>query len=521
LICSAIARIATRAVIGETDYPDGMRLFPQLGYAKAMLETYEICEGTILADRYEVVRRLGAGGMATVYLAEDRVLGRRVAVKRLRGEPDDADLERFKREARLGATLSHPNVVTVFDTVAADDGVLIVMEYVEGHNLADEIGDRPLGDERAIEILTGAAAALDHAHANGIVHRDVKPANVLLGDDGSVKLADLGIATAVEATRITTTHDIVGTLAYIAPERLDSTFPGGPESDVYGLAVLAYETLSGERLSRGSTPAEVVHRASTQPAPDLREARPTAPRAAAGVLRRGMDRDPGNRQASASELVDELAAALRAGREEDPEPAVPPIPPATEELPASDHRSRGPRGALIAIAAVALAGLAALVVAIASGDGGEPAGDSTPIAAQESGDEGSGENDGSGRGGEEAAAPPAEEAAPAEPTESAPAEEQASAPAEGDPAALNDEGFALMQEGDYEGAIPVLQQAVDAYPDGSQDLTYAYALFNLGSALRQAGRPDEAIPILEQRLEIPNQTGIVRKELELARADAG
>jgi tetratricopeptide (TPR) repeat protein len=164
---------------------------------------------------------------------------------------------------------------------------------------------------------------------------------------------------------------------------------------------------------------------------------------------------------------------------------------------------------------VALAGLAALVFAIASGDGGEPTRDSTPIAGEESGDGGSAENDGSG-GGEEAA----EETAPAEPAESAPAEEDAAASAEGDPAALNDQGFALMQEGDYEGAIPVLQQAVDAYPEGSQDLTYAYALFNLGSALRQAGRPDEAIPILEQRLEIPNQTGVVRKELELARAEA-
>ena len=193
-----------------------------------MLDTYEIGTGTVLADRYAVERKLGAGGMATVYLAEDQVLGRRVAVKRLRGEGDAADLERFRREARLGATLSHANVVTVFDTVAGDDGVLIVMEYVEGETLADALAGAPLGDERAIEVLSAVAAALDHAHANGIVHRDVKPANVLLGDDGTIKLADLGIATAIAATRITTTHDIVGTLAYIAPERLDSDFAGRP-----------------------------------------------------------------------------------------------------------------------------------------------------------------------------------------------------------------------------------------------------------------------------------------------------
>ena len=492
--------------------------FLDAGYDHGMLDTLEIGEGTVLADRYEVVRRLGAGGMATVYLAEDRILGRSVAVKRLRGERDEADLERFRREARLGAALSHANLVTVFDTFTGDDGVLIVMEYVEGETLADAIERGPLDDERAIEVLSAVAAALDHAHSNGIVHRDVKPANVLLGDNGSVKLADLGIATAAEASRITMTHDIVGTLAYIAPERLDSPDPGGPAVDVYGLAVLAYETLGGERLSRGSTPAAVVHNVSTGPPPDLRDAWPQAPPAAAEVLQAGMDADPAGRPPSAGELVRELAHALRE-RGEPTERLAPPPPPPDAQDPVP--RRSAPRLAIAAMVVVGLTGLAALAFAIAGG-GDEPGGESALIAGE---DQGGAERPGNGGGGDsngagsDAEDPPAAEEPAAE--EPAASQEQASAPASGDPAALNDEGFALIQQGKPEEAIPLLEQAVDAYPEDSRDLTYAYALFNLGTALRQAGRPDEAIPVLERRLEIPNQTGAVRRELELAREQAG
>src|SRR5438132_5000141 len=132
--------------------------------------------GRLLAARYRTIRRLGAGGMATVYLAEDERLGRRVAVKRLHGALADDDLaRRFRREAKLGASLNHPNVVTVYDIVPDGDeaGVLIVMEYVEGHTLSDEIAGGPLPPERALPILAGIAGALDHAHSHGVVHRDV------------------------------------------------------------------------------------------------------------------------------------------------------------------------------------------------------------------------------------------------------------------------------------------------------------------------------------------------------------
>ena len=158
------------------------------------LLTSEIKEGVLLAGRYRVLRRLGAGGMATVFLAEDERLGREVAIKRLHTDAPEASLRRFEQEARLGAGLNHPNLVAIYDTVAAEEGALIVMEYVEGRSLAELAGGKPMKPSRVLPILRCVADALDHAHAQGVVHRDVKPGNVIVGEDGTVKLADLGIA---------------------------------------------------------------------------------------------------------------------------------------------------------------------------------------------------------------------------------------------------------------------------------------------------------------------------------------
>src|SRR5690349_24578193 len=135
---------------------------------------------TVLAGRYRVLDRLGSGGMATVYLAEDQRLGRKVAVKRLHSDSPEDAAQRFEREAKVGASLSHPNLVTVFDTVADDEGVLIVMEYVEGENLATLMSRGPLPTPRALVIVNAIADGLDHAHRAGVIHRDVKPANILV-----------------------------------------------------------------------------------------------------------------------------------------------------------------------------------------------------------------------------------------------------------------------------------------------------------------------------------------------------
>ena len=151
-----------------------------------------------MADRYRIVRALGRGGMATVYLADDENLGRQVAIKRLHADSPEDTERRFAREAKFGASLNHPNLVWVYDTVADDEGVLIVMEYVDGSTLGHAIMDGPLRPRRAVEVIAAVSSALEHAHEAGIVHRDVKPANVLLGERGVVKLADLGIATAAD-----------------------------------------------------------------------------------------------------------------------------------------------------------------------------------------------------------------------------------------------------------------------------------------------------------------------------------
>ena len=215
--------------------------------------------------------------MATVFLAEDERLGRRVAIKRLHADiADDELVRRFRREAQLGASLNHPNIVAVYDIATDDEGVLIVMEYVDGHTLRDELGGGPMPAERLLPIVRGVADALDHAHAHGVLHRDVKPANVLLRSDGAVKLADLGIATAAEHSRITRTGSVLGTAAYLAPERLDGE-AGDKRVDVYALAAVAFEALAGRKPVEGATPMEVARRVIEQPPPDLRDALPEAP----------------------------------------------------------------------------------------------------------------------------------------------------------------------------------------------------------------------------------------------------
>jgi serine/threonine-protein kinase len=249
--------------------------------------------------------------MATVFLAEDERLGREVAVKRLHGESTEEVARRFRREARLGAALNHPNVVAVYDITADDEGVLIVMEYVQGQTLRDEISDGPLQPERAIAILRGVAAALDYAHENGVVHRDVKPANVLIRRDGVVKLADLGIATAAEQSKITRSGSVLGTAAYMAPERLDGR-PGGPAVDVYALAAVAFEMLCGRKAYEGNTPLEVAHKVVNEPTPDLRRCMDGAPEPLAEALKRGLAWEPDERPRNAGELVAAIEAALPA-----------------------------------------------------------------------------------------------------------------------------------------------------------------------------------------------------------------
>ncbi len=281
--------------------------------------------------------------MATVVLAEDRVLGRQVALKRVIRAGDLRGLSRLRREALTGASLSHPNLVSIYDIVSHDDGELvIVMEYVEGETLNDALnreGKLPVAE--ALRVLGHVATALDAIHGQGIVHRDVKPANILLGSGGTVKLADLGIASVADRTQITTTGTILGSYRYMAPEQLDDQ-GSSPAIDVYALSAVAFEVLSGRKARTEDNPLALAHAISTQPPPDLRRAWPQAPPAAADVLRRGMSREPERRPGSASELIGRLRAALS------PEPtiqmAAPVVPPERRiQMAAPEVAPRTPR----------------------------------------------------------------------------------------------------------------------------------------------------------------------------------
>ena len=255
-------------------------------------------QGELFAGRYRRIRTIGAGGMARVHLAEDERLGRLVAVKRLHADsPHDAAL-RFEREAKLGASLNHPNLVSIYDIESDGESVLIVMEYVDGETLNDAIGRGPLLARRVAAIVRDVASGLDHAHRHGVVHRDVKPANILLRDDGTAKLADLGIASAAEQTSITRSGVVMGTSSNKAPEQLDGV-TAGPATDVYALAAVAFEALSGTKARAGKTPLEIAHEIVNERPPDLARAWPSAPPAAAAALERGMARRPSDRPPSA------------------------------------------------------------------------------------------------------------------------------------------------------------------------------------------------------------------------------
>jgi serine/threonine-protein kinase len=316
-------------------------------------------------DRYRTIRTLGSGGMATVVLAEDERLGRQVALKRMSTE-DIRGLSRLRREALLGASISHPNLVAIYDVVNADDGgLVIVMEYVPGETLGERLTrEGRLATPEALRILEGVAAGLDTIHRQGIVHRDVKPPNILLGAGGAVKLADLGIASVPDRTRITSAGTMLGSFRYMAPEQLHEA-PITPAIDIYALAAVAFEALSGLKARREPNPMALAHAISTLPPPDLREVWPGAPPAAADLLKRGLALDPAQRPSSATELVSRLAEAFPPPKQTAAIPSGPvALRPARRAVPAASRppadnadrrRNRAWAGAgLLAVAAAAV-----------------------------------------------------------------------------------------------------------------------------------------------------------------------
>lgn len=449
-----------------------------------------ISPGELLKDRYRLERTLGRGGMAAVWLGHDEVLERPVAVKVLSdtiaSDPDF--VARFRREAQTAAGLSHPNLVGVYDFSDEGERPYLVMQLVPGENLAARLerGEEVDCDKLARELLEAVA----HIHAAGILHRDIKPGNIVIEPDGTAKLIDFGIAQPRDATALTRTGLILGTERYAAPEVMEGA-PASERSDLYSCGVV------------------------------LRSCEGRCSRALGAVIEWLTSKDPGSRPTSAQQALARLErpeAPSEPTQAFEPSFTAPPPPPYKRE----DSR-RGRWGAAAALIGFLLA-LAVIALVALDGGGGQGAKNARTAQAKQA----KGERSQAAAGGAsgEAASPANSEPSEEARESSAPESEPTAAPTpEGtDPelgASLNEQGFELIQDGEYEAAVPVLEEAVGAFPEGSEDVNYAYALFNLGNALRLSGRPEEAIPVLEQRLAIPNQTSTVEEELEAARAEAG
>jgi beta-lactam-binding protein with PASTA domain len=279
------------------------------------MTTQDTLSGTLFAGRYRISRKLGGGGMADVYLAEDQELGRRVAIKMLHGRyaNDEQFVERFRREATHAAGLSHPNIVSIYDRGEFDGSYYIVMEYVEGRTLKELIRSRGLCPVPvAIAYTRQILAALRYAHRHGVVHRDIKPHNVIVDSEGVVKVTDFGIARA-GASQMTEEGAIIGTAQYLSPEQARGA-PVDQTSDLYSTGIVLFELLTGEVPFTGDSPVEIAmkHLAETPPAPSA--LRPDVPSDLDLVVVRALAKEPADRYQSAAAMDADLETVARGGR---------------------------------------------------------------------------------------------------------------------------------------------------------------------------------------------------------------
>ena len=271
-----------------------------------------LSKGQKINDRYEIIKSIGEGGMANVYLAKDTILDREVAVKVLRGDlsTDEKFIRRFQREALSVSNLSHPNIVEVYDVGEEDGQYYIVMEYIEGKTLKQLLNKRgALTLPEVIDIMTQLTDGLSHAHEAYIIHRDIKPQNIMIEDNGTIKITDFGIAMAVNATQFTQTNSVMGTVHYLPPEQANGK-GATVKSDIYSLGILMYELLTGSVPFKGDNAVEIALKHMKEKLPSIRKQNPLIPQSVENIVIKACAKNPRNRYDTVKEMHEDLVTAM-------------------------------------------------------------------------------------------------------------------------------------------------------------------------------------------------------------------
>ena len=272
-----------------------------------------LSKGQKINNRYEIVKSIGEGGMANVYLANDKILDRKVAVKVLRGDlsSDDKFIRRFQREALSVSNLSHPNIVEVYDVGEEDGEYYIVMEYIEGKTLKQLLKKREsLTLTEVIDIMTQLTDGISHAHESYIIHRDIKPQNIMIQDDGRIKITDFGIAMDLNATQLTQTNSVMGSVHYLPPEQASGK-GATVKSDIYSMGILMYELLTGTVPFKGDNAVEIALKHMKDKIPSIRKQDPSIPQSVENILLKATAKNPRNRYDTAKEMHEDLLNCLK------------------------------------------------------------------------------------------------------------------------------------------------------------------------------------------------------------------
>ncbi|MFL6018975.1 MAG: protein kinase domain-containing protein [Gaiellaceae bacterium] len=485
----------------------------------------------ILPERYQDIEPVAQGAMGTVFCATDTTLDRVVAVKLLaeRYVADDAARRRFEREARAAARVSsEPNIVTIFDVGDAGGRPYIVMEYIAGSSLEERLRSGRQKPADAMRWLEQAGRALDYAHLKGVVHRDVKPGNLLLDRSDNVHVADFGIASAAWMPSLTVSGTILGTAGYLAPEQALGE-PTSPASDRYALAVVSYELLTGTPPFARESPTAEAQAHVAEPVPSA-SARGNLPPEVDRVFQLALAKRPEQRYATCADFVSDLRTALAGAPTETRVRTAATVPlPRPAPLPRTAARSSSSRKPLLAVlvgAALLALVLAGVLIARPSGSEQTASPPAKPATHKQPKKHKKQTTTAPVTTAAEKTTPATTQAAPATTAASPPPTTTSSPPptttatpqpAAAGPHTLNDQAWGLMQQGRYEEALPLLQKAVPALTGlGPGDPAEGYANYNLGYTLVQLGSCSEGQTYLERAQTLEPDRKEVRKALREA-----